>query len=171
MQAWSVSVVPAVRTNWPRWQTRQAVHSAAFLVVLNWPVEQGLQPRSLVALPSPVMNSPGAQSRWATHTVAGLASSSHCPGAQATGAPRPSQYSPGLHGSQLGPACPATQPSLPPSTTLVSGRLPSSGAGCTRPSVSTMPPPSDRGPSKSTIAEHPASSRSAGHSIVEDRAD
>jgi hypothetical protein len=75
------------------------VQLAAFCVVLNDPPPQGAQARSVFAEPERATEVPGAHTVFATHAVAGLASSSHFSPVQATaGLVPPAQYSPVLHG-------------------------------------------------------------------------
>jgi hypothetical protein len=70
-------MLPACITYMPTMHVVQPAQTSMFVSVLNRPDAQGAHARSSIVLPGEVTNSPGWQSRCATHGVAGLRSSSH----------------------------------------------------------------------------------------------
>ncbi len=84
--------LPGVLTYVPGLHMLHTAHVAAFIVVLKLPLVQLLQERSVRVVPSVATCCPAMHDDQPTHAVAGLASSSHVPAAQAwLGAVPPAQ--------------------------------------------------------------------------------
>jgi hypothetical protein len=97
----SLLAVPAVATYWPAAQVAQGWQAGALGASVKVPVPQGVQLRSVVALPTALTKLPARQAVCVAHAVAGLASWSQVPALQVSrAAVPPAQYWPGWQASQ-----------------------------------------------------------------------